>query len=134
MSGIRAPTTVAPAAGWGTGGPKSGIHSGCAELTRQVDTLGHRRPAERNEGDDVDGADARMDATVRPQVDSRERYLEQPEQCFGDHSRIADHGEDRAIVRGVCGVVEQHQPGDPLQGSRELGHDRRPLPLADVGN
>ncbi len=72
-----------------------------------IDAGAQRRVAERNEGQHVERAQARMDALVPGQVNGR-RSLDCGAHCrFEDYFFGAGEGDDTAIVIGVAGAVEQ---------------------------
>jgi len=62
--------------------------------------------SDRHDGNDVRGADARVHAFVRPQVDKVSRARNAGEQRIGDRVLVADEGEDGPVVVGVDVHVE----------------------------
>ena len=62
---------------------------------RQRHALFHRRTLQRNEGHHVDGADARMDAVVRAQVDRVDRRGEQAKYSVAERAGLARERVDR---------------------------------------
>ncbi len=143
MSGIRAPMTMAPAAGCGRGGPKSGAHSGARHLRRQPfelatsdvlevaagrrrgrlfveedrnlesggdfgrgvlrkrDALGHRDAVDRHERHDIHGAEPRMLASVRAEIDVLDCRPDKGENGGLQRFCVAGQREHRAMVCGV---------------------------------
>ena len=104
------------------------------DFPRQRDAVGHGRALDRDKRHDVDRAQARVLTAVRAQVDVGRRALEERQDGVLEASRVADHGEHRAVVRRVRGMIEQPYAGNATD---RLGHRRddiRPPSLADVGN
>ena len=82
------------------------LSHGGRRLLRQRHALGHRDAFDRDERHDVDGAEARMLAGVRPQVDRRRCRLEQREHGGLERRRFAGQRQHRSVVRGIGRVVE----------------------------
>ena len=94
------------------------------EASGEVDHLVHGRRPERDEGDDVDRADARMLTLVGVHVDLVDRRCKEPLERLADRGVLAGHREDRAVVAGVARAVEEGDLGD--------GRDRIGKPVDDV--
>ena len=105
-----------------------------AEATGELDALVHRRLAERHEGDDVDGADARVLALVLLHVDLRDGDLDGTLHRHGDRLGLAGEGQHAAIVVDVRRPIEEVdvrcRGHDSRQGIDDLGAPA----LAEVGD
>ena len=67
--------------------------------------------AERDERDDVDRADPRVLAGVHVHVDVVDGRRDEPLEGLGHRVVLAGDREDRPVVAGVAGPVEQATPG-----------------------
>ena len=77
----------------------------------EFDALLHAHVLLRNEGDDVDGAHARVLPLVLSHVDGLDGLLGEPEGDLLDGLRRADHREHAAVVAAVGLHVEQGAAG-----------------------
>ena len=90
-----------------------------AEAAGQVDTVIHGHAGDRDEGDDIDGTDARMRTAVRGHVDQLDSFAHELERPLQHGLRLADEGDDRAIGIGAGIDVEQRHSG---HARRRGGH------------
>ena len=105
-----------------------------AERAGELHAVVHRRVAQRDERDDVDGADPRVLAAVLLHVDVGDGLLHEPLQARGHGVVLAGDGEHRAVVAGVRGAVEQEDAGDRGQGVGEPLDHVEATALGDVGH
>ena len=105
-----------------------------AEAARERDTLVHRRLAQRNEGDHVDGANARVLAFMAAHVDLRNRLghgqLHRPR----DGRFLPGKGQHAPIVIAVGRPIEQVDAGNPLDLAGDRVNDLEPPAFAEVGH
>jgi hypothetical protein len=85
---------------------------------------------EWDERDDVDGADARVDALVRPEVDPLACSRGALDERAHEVVRLADEREDRAMVIGIGVEIEKLRP--PRERASDGRDRRRVTPLGDV--
>ncbi len=107
---------------------------GGAGLPGQRHAVGHRRALDRHEGDDVDGAQARVLAAVRPEVDVGDGPFDERQDGSLDAVGVAGEGEDGTVVRRVRGMVEQADAFDAPHGVGHGRDDLGPASFAHVGN
>ncbi len=94
----------------------------------------HRHPFDGDEGDDVDGPEARMLACVGAQVDGRERARVQREDRRLDRIGVARHREDGPVVGRIRRMVEQADARYRADGGGDRLDHLGPAPLADIRN
>ena len=97
-----------------------------ASLTGEDGALGEGGSANRDEGDDVGGADAGMDAVLGCEVDDFGSFAGGANGSLDDAAGRAGDGDDGAIVCGVERPIEETHAFD-LHGSDDL------LDLGGVG-
>ncbi len=77
------------------------LGDGRADVLRQRHAVSHRDALDRDERHDVHGAEPRMFAAMRAQVDVRDRALEEHQHRLLEAGRVADDREHGTIVRRV---------------------------------
>ena len=102
------------------------------QLPRSLDREQHLVRAERNQRDDVGGADAGMDAHVPAQIDELGGAGDTRQKRVDERVRLTDEREHRAMVIGIGVDVEERD----VLGKRlaDRGHHGRIPPLGDVGH
>jgi hypothetical protein len=90
-----------------------------AGLAGEDGALSERGAADGDEGDDVGGADAGVDAALRGEVDEFGGFAGGAGGCFDDARGRAGDGDDGAVVRRVEGPVEKTHAVD-LHGGDDL--------------
>ena len=102
-----------------------------SDLVREVHGLGHGRAGERDERDDVEHAQARMDTGVLTEIDAPDGDAGERERRRLDRRRVADEREDRAMMIGVAMDVEEPRAGGD-DARRQLSDHERVTSLGDV--
>ena len=105
-----------------------------ADLPSQLNALHHRHAFNRDERHDVDRAEARVLAAMRPQIDVGDGARDQREDGVSDALGVARQRENRAVVRRIGRMVEQAHAGDAADGDRHLVDDLGPAALAHIRN
>ena len=82
-----------------------------AALACKVDCLGQWRTFERNERQYVKRADARMHATMLPQIDMLARRARERDAGFEEGARRTDRGDDAAMVHGIACSMQHPRSG-----------------------
>ena len=77
-----------------TPGSANAFRDGGADVLGERHAISHRGALDRNERDDVDGADAGVLAAVLPQVDGVYGDVEERERGGLERGRVADERED----------------------------------------
>jgi hypothetical protein len=108
------------------------LRHGCRHLACQRDALGHGHALDWDERHDVHGAEPRVLAAMRTQVDVCQRLLEKRQRRGLERLPVAHEREDGTVVRGVGRVVEQLHAGNGAYGVHAAVDDVGPPPLADV--
>ena len=104
------------------------------KIFRQLDAIAHRHAFDGDERHDVDGAEPRMLAFVRAEIDVGNGALEERHHRALDAGLIASEREHRSVVRGVGGMIEQAHAG---HGRNRVDHARDHVgttAFADVRN
>ena len=104
------------------------------KLLRRLDAGRRVLRAQRDERDDVGGAEARVRALVLVEVDELGCLLDGAERRLGDRPLVADEGHDAAVVRRVALHVEQADALDAAHGGGDLLDHLGPATLAEVGD
>jgi hypothetical protein len=81
------------------------------------DGIGHDGIFERDERDDINGADPRVHALLLPHVDHLQRLVAGGRRAPLDVFRRSDESDYRPVVVSVGADIEQAHPADLLQGS-----------------
>ena len=103
-----------------------------AEAVGERDGFGHGDAADRHERHDVNGAEARVFAFVRPHVDLGERCVHQCVGRLAYRLGLAGEREDRAVVVGVAGLIEKAHAGDGGDRGGDPRDDVRAPSFADI--
>ncbi len=90
--------------------------------------------ANGDEGHHVGGAEARMGAPVPVEVDQAGGGGDAAERGLLGRRRLADEGEDAAVVRLVALAVEQRDTGHARDGGDDLVDHHCPATLREVGD
>ena len=104
------------------------------DVARQRDAIGHRHVLDRDEGHDVDGADARVLARMRPEVDRGNSGVVERENRGLHRGLVADERDHRPVVRAVGRMVEHAHAGRGADGGDDPLDDLGPAAFADVGD
>ena len=102
------------------------------ERPGEVDAVVHRGLAERHERDDVDGPDPRVLAALGLHVDGLDGDGHRGLERVGHPLGLAGEGQDRPVVAGVTGPVEEMHAGRAGDGCRQTIDDVRPPALTEV--
>ena len=105
-----------------------------AHLGRQCGALGHAAGGQGDEGDDVDGPDAGMDAGMRAEVDAVEGGGAERENGLLQGGGGAHQRQDGPVVRRVRRRVEQGRAGCAGDGRDQRVDHVGAASFADVGN
>jgi len=105
-----------------------------AERAREGDAVLHRCAFERDEGDDVGGAHARMLAGVGGEIYVRSGGRNAREGRIGDRVDRRDEGDDAAVVTRVGARVEDVCPRHAGDGVADGGDDLGAAALTEVRN
>ena len=92
----------------------------------------HVRRAERHEGHDVGGADARVDSAVDVQVDQRRGARDSAEGGFSHWTRSAGNGQHHAVVHRVSVAVQNPRAVHLRRGRLDGGHDIRTRAFTEI--
>ena len=103
-----------------------------SERPGERDAFVHRRLAERDERDDVDGADPGVLAGLALHVDGLDRDRHGCLESLGHTGRAAGEGEDAPVVTGVARPVEEVDVGRGRDRRGEPVDDLEPAALAEV--
>lgn len=130
-----------PSSSWPHAGFFVQVHRQCETLgqrlpdvARDADTFRHRGVAEWDEGHDIHCPDAWVFALVMSEVDCSDGPFGKQQRSGPDRKGWSGECEDRAMMRRVSGVVEEHQVVDSAQLGRELVEELLSASLADVGD
>jgi hypothetical protein len=88
-------------------GHPEALGHGRAELPCVAHAVVDRGVPQRHEGNDIDRADARMLAVLKLHVDVADGDLDGPRQRTHDGVGVASQGQDRSVVAGVAGAVQE---------------------------
>ena len=99
---------------------------------RQMDTILHRRAAQRHEGHDIGCPHPRMDALVFPKIDEIGRHAKCAKGRFNDGVRFADKAQDGAMVIPIHRLVQQPDPWHRFHGMHQRTHRRLVSSLTEV--
>ena len=105
-----------------------------AERPCDIDDVVDRGRCERDEGDDVDGADPRVLALMGVHVDLVDRARHEPLERLAHSLMLTGHREHRAVVTRVAGPVEEEDLRDGRDRVREPVDDIEPPALRDIGH
>jgi hypothetical protein len=101
---------------------------------RQGHAFVHRHARERDERDDVDGAEPGMLSPVRAHVDLAVRDVDESVRRGEDGIRLARVREDGAVVIYVGGLIQEAHALDRADRVRESVDDVAATALAHVGD
>src|SRR5438552_1760927 len=99
---------------------------------RERDGHAHRGVRQGHERQNVERADAGMDAAMLAHVDLGQRRFGQRDRAGGDGGGLREEREDRAMVIGVGVDVRERDARRGAHGGRDARQARRVAALADV--